>query len=90
MPTPATHWVPARFTCLTDEQIGDIQHRIIDLGEKAKDLAAEFGVSSATVYRAKNAVPKDAVEIDQRLLKKLRAAAARQSKPKKRKWRKVG
>ena len=33
MPKQQTHWVPAWFRCLTEEQIGTIQHRIIDLKE---------------------------------------------------------
>lgn len=61
----ATHWSPIRFRKLTDEQVGSIQHRLIDMGEKARDLAAEFDISLALIYRAKSAVPKELVTVDE-------------------------
>lgn len=61
----ATHWSPIRFRKLTDEQVGSIQHRLIDLQERAKDVAAEFGISSALIYRVKSAVPKELVTVDE-------------------------
>lgn len=72
-----THWVPARFRCLTEEQIGTIQHRLLDLKEPAADVAAEFGISSATVYRVKGAVPRELVTLDEVNRRRLRQRAAR-------------
>lgn len=75
MPQQQTHWVPAWFRCLDDEQIGTIQHRLIDLKERAAVVAAEFGISSATVYRVKGAVPKNLVHVDEVTLRRLRQRA---------------
>lgn len=69
---PITHWVPTRFRNLTDDQLGVIQHRLLDLEHAAVDVAADYKISSATVYRVKNCVPADLVTIDEDMLRKLR------------------
>lgn len=74
---PTLYWVPGWFRKLTDEQIGAIQHRIHDLQEKVADLATEFGVSTGTIYRVRNAVPKNLITVDEAMLKSLRRRAAR-------------
>lgn len=81
MPTPATHYVPARFRDLSEEQLGQIQHRLWDLGHRAVDVANDFDISSATLYRVKNAVPLDLIEFDEQWLKKIKS---REKKAKKR------
>lgn len=70
----ASHWVPTRFRCLTDDQIGVIQHRVLDLGEKVQVLADEYGVSIVTIYRAKAAVPAHLVHINSIIFRRERAA----------------
>ena len=62
--TPTRYYQPRRFRCLTDDQVGQIQHLVIDLGEKAKDVARQFGVSIGTVYTAKACVPEDLLTFD--------------------------
>lgn len=87
MPTiPATHYVPTRFRNLSEEEIGQIQHRLWDLNQRGTDVAAAFNISSATLYRVKNAVPAELVTFDEVLLKKLRS---REKRAKKRATRKL-
>lgn len=89
MTTTATHWVPARFRNLDEEQIGLIQCRLIDLHHRAVDVAKDYGISSATVYRVKNAVPAELVTIEEEALRKIRERANKNLGRKKRKMRRV-
>lgn len=77
MKSEQTHWVPARFRSLTDDEIGAIQHQLIDLKERAVEVAAEFKISTATVYRVKNAVPKELMQFDELALRRLRQRVKR-------------
>ncbi len=77
-----TFYIAQTFRKLTDEQVGMIQHRIIDLGDRAIVVAADFGVSVATVYRAKAAVPEDLLTFDDVGLLRFRAKHDRRKKTK--------
>jgi hypothetical protein len=70
----ATHWIPVRFRCLTDDQVGVIQHRLLDQNEKAQVLADEYGVSLPTIYKAKAAVPSHLVHVNSIIFRRERAA----------------
>lgn len=85
MPRETTHWNPVRFARLTDEQVGWAQHRMIDLGHRAADVAKSLRISMATIYKVKNCVPNALVEIDADTLERLR----RRAKGKKRKLRRT-
>ncbi len=78
------YYVPTDFRCLTEDQIGLIQFRLHDLKERVAKVAGDYGVSTATIYRVKNAVPKHLVSVNDEGVREFR-----DRKPKKRRPRKV-
>lgn len=45
------YYVKTSFRCLDDEQVGEMQHRMIDKKEDVARVAAAFKVSVATAYK---------------------------------------
>lgn len=58
------YYVKKSFRCLTDEEIGRLQHLAIDGKKKVSVLAKQFGVSLTTAYSVVNAVPDHLVNVD--------------------------
>lgn len=67
-----THMIAGSFNCLEDDQVGEIQHLVIDQKKSARSVAQQYGVSVATVYRAKNAVPMELAKVNPLAVKQWR------------------
>lgn len=71
-----SHYVPVSFRLLSDEQVGFAQHRLIDLKHRVVDVAKDLKVSVATIYKARNAVPKQCLHMDEHMLARLHKKAS--------------
>jgi len=72
--------VETTFRVLDDEQVGAMQHLLLDGDLSIKDAAAMFHVSVATVYKVKKAIPNRFLLEDQAERRKWRRAAAKRLK----------
>ena len=59
-----TYYVPTTFRCLTDEQVGRMQHLMIDRKWSPARAAKKYRVSVSTAYRIRKAVPSDLIAVD--------------------------
>lgn len=60
----SAHYVRTLFK-FSDETVGAMRHRMVDLSERVVDVAAEFGCHPSTAYRIRAAVPADLIEVDE-------------------------
>lgn len=56
------YWVHCRFR-MSDEDVGLAQHYMVDDGWSVARTAAKFGVSEATMYRIRAAVPASLITV---------------------------
>ena len=80
---PHTHWLKVHFRSLKDQQILLIQSHFV-LGDSARAIAKQLGVSVGTVYKAKNSVPSEFIAVSENafsaVLERLRNSLKRRGK----------